>query len=113
MNSDKELSIKSILTMIHTSQDEFALTFIRVDGSERVTKPRVRVGVPVSDSKKKQMESKFLSKSEPGKEWNHQINRSHNLLLFDIQKNKPFEVKIPLIMAFNNILVRWYNEKQK
>lgn len=113
MNSEKELSIKSILTMIHTSQDEFSLTFIRVNGSERVTKPRVRIGVPVSDSKKKQMESKFLSKSESGKEWNHQINRSHNLLLFDIQKNKPFEVKIPLIMAFNNILVRWYNEKQK
>ncbi len=99
--------------MIHSSTDEFEIGFVKVNGSERVIKKRVRLGVPVSESKIKQMENKFLSKSESGKEWNHKINKSHNLLLFDLEKNKPFEIKIPLIMEFNKILVRWYVEKQK
>jgi len=46
------------------------------------------------------------------KSWGHQVNKSHNLLLFDIQKNRPFEIKIALLMAFNKILVRWHNEKR-
>jgi hypothetical protein len=103
-----ELRIGQILTMIHTTLGEFEIEFIRKDGSERVIKPRVRIGVPPSEGKMKKL------RGEPvvaNKSWGHQINRSHNLLLFDIQKNRPFEIKIALLMAFNKILVRWHNEK--
>lgn len=113
MNLENELNIRSILTMIHTSTDEFEIGFVKVNGFERVIKKRVRLGVPASESKIKQIESKVLSNAGPDKEWNHKINKSHNLLLFDLEKNKPFEIKIPLIMEFNKILVRWYVEKQK
>lgn len=103
-----EFRIGQILTMIHTTLGEFEIEFIRKDGSERVTKPRVRIGIPPSESKMRKL------RGEPvvaNKSWGHQINRSHNLLLFDIQKNRPFEIKIALLMAFNKILVRWHNEK--
>lgn len=104
-----ELKINQILTMIHTSTGEFEIEFIRKDGSERVTKPRVRTGTPASASKLRKL------RGEPviaGKSWGHQVNKEHNLLLFDIEKNRPFEIKIALLMAFNKILVRWYNEKR-
>jgi hypothetical protein len=115
MNSNSELSIRAILTMIQTSTEEFSIGFVKVDGSERVIKKRVRLGVPPSEAKISRLQAEGLTNSptESGKDWNHQLNKSHNLLLFDLEKNRPFEVKIPLIMEFNNILVRWYNEKQK
>jgi hypothetical protein len=97
--------------MIHTSTDEFSIGFVKVDGSQRVVKNRVRLGVPASEAKINRLQSKALSPNGSTKDWNHQINQSHNLLLFDIDKNRPFEVKIPLLMEFNKILVRWHNEK--
>jgi len=103
-----ELRIGQILTMIHTTLGEFEIEFIRKDGTERVIKPRVRIGVPPSEGKMKKLRGEPVGVN---KSWGHQINRSHNLLLFDIQKNRPFEIKIALLMAFNKILVRWHNEK--
>ena len=104
-----ELRIGQILTMIHTNMGEFEIEFIRKDGTERVTKQRVRTGVPPSESKLKKMRGEPVGAN---KSWGHQVNKSHNLLLFDIQKNRPFEIKIALLMAFNKILVRWHNEKR-
>ena len=103
-----ELRIGQILTMMHTSLGEFEIEFIRKDGTERVTKPRVRMGIPPSESKMRKLRGEPITS---GKNWGHQVNRQHNLLLFDIQKNRPFEIKIALLMAFNKIQVRWHNEK--
>jgi hypothetical protein len=103
-----ELRIENILTLIHTSLDEFSVGFIRANGSERVFKPRVRLGIPPSERKLRELQGeKFTEKVN----WNQNIKKQHNLLLFDVEKNRPFEIKIPLLMEYNKILVRWYVAK--
>jgi hypothetical protein len=94
-----------MLTLIYTNENEFSIEFLKVDGSQRVRKPRVRLGVPPSQAKIAKLQGRALSNQ---KDWGHQINKSHNLLLFDIEKNRPFEIKIPLLMEVNNIKVRWH-----
>ncbi len=104
--------------MINTCMDEFEIEFIRKDGSERVIKPRVRLGTPVKKSALENLKGNQVgTKSELSrnqvekKSWGHNINRQHNLLLYDVEKKRPFEIKIALLMSFNKMLVRWSNEK--
>ena len=105
MNSCSELRIRDMLTLIYTNENEFSIEFLKVDGLQRVRKPRVRLGIPPSAAKIAKLQGRALSNQ---KDWGHQINKSHNLLLFDIEKNRPFEIKIPLLMEVNNIKVRWH-----
>lgn len=102
------LKIHDALTLIHNSVTEFSLSFWKRDGSELVQKARVRVNRPPVYSKNPR---KLDAERQQIREWNHHINRSHNLLLFDIEKNHPFEVKICLIMAYNDVKIDWTNGK--
>lgn len=110
MNLGHELRIRDMLTLIYTNENEFSIGFLKVDGSARVYKPRVRLGIPPSKAKIARLQGRALSNT---KEWGHQINKSHNLLLFDVEKNHPFEIKIPLLMEVNNIKVRWHVKNNK
>lgn len=103
-----ELRIQQALTMINTCMDEFEIEFIRVDGSERVCKSKVRLGTPVTKANLDRLSGISTKKS---KVWGQNINRQHNLMLYDVDKRRPFQIKIALLMSFNKMLIRWSNEK--
>ncbi len=80
-------------------------------GRGRIRKERVRLGLPVS--KRKEAKANCLESPEaPKRSWNHNINKSHNLLLFDIKKNSPFEIKIWALMQYNNLNILWHVAKK-
>jgi hypothetical protein len=105
-----EIRIQQALTLIHTSYEEILVSFVTVSGQYRKNK-RVRLGVPPSEKKPKALSG--IDSGEPKKSWNHQINRSHNLLLFDVEKQRPFELKICLLTSVNNLKIRWHVKKGK
>jgi hypothetical protein len=115
MKAGKELNgirIRQVLDLIYSSFDDFSLTFVKTNGIEKVFKKRVRLGVPPSLKKLAKMQG-LPSEEKKNSEWNHQINKSHNLLLFDIEKNRPFEVKICLLTSFNGIKINWHVPKKQ
>jgi hypothetical protein len=106
------LNIHSALTLIHTSMGEFSLSFLKVDGSRRVYKPRVRIGTAPNRARKGKSNEAAPVDALGKRDWNHNINKAHNLLLFDLEKNRPFELKICLLMAFNQIEIDWHGPKK-
>lgn len=106
------IRIRQALDLIHTSFDEFSITFIKSNGREKSFKKRVRLGVPPSAKKVAKIRG-MKGNSDSQKEWGHHINKSHNLLLFDIEKNRPFELKICLLTSFNGINIIWHVKKEK
>jgi hypothetical protein len=110
-NSFDGIRIRQVLDLIYSSFDDFSLTFIKTNGKDKVFKKRVRLGVPPSLKKLAKMHG-LPSEGQNSSSWNHQINKSHNLLLFDIDKNRPFEVKICLLTSFNGIKINWHVPKK-
>lgn len=106
------IRIRQALDLIHTSYDEFSITFIKTNGKEKVFKKRVRLGVPPS-AKKMARISGISENGESKKDWGHHVNKSHNLLLYDIEKRRPFELKICLLTSFNGIKIIWHVQKKK
>ena len=106
-----EIRIEQARTSIHTNDGEFSIEFIGMGkGRGRIRKERVRLGMPVQ--KRLDAKSQGLDILDPGKRsWNHNINKSHNMLLFDIEKNRPFEIKIWSLMQYNNINIIWHGPK--
>lgn len=105
------IRIRQALDYIYSGFGEFSLSFISTDGKRKVVKPRVRLGAPPSKRKSAKLFGQALDQEAPKREWNHHINRSHNLLLFDIQKNRPFELKICLLTSINNTKIIWHVRK--
>jgi hypothetical protein len=108
MQNVKGIRIRQALDYINSGYGEFSLTFISVDGTRKVFKPRVRLGAPPSRKKAAKIFGQVLPNEPDKKDWNHAINQSHNLLLFDIQKNRPFELKICLLTSINNTKIIWH-----
>jgi len=107
-----QIRIEQARTSIHTNDGEFSIEFIAMGkGRGRVRKERVRLGMPVS--KRLDAKSQGLDILDPAKKsWNHNINKSHNMLLFDIEKGRPFEIKIWSLMQYNNINIIWHGPKK-
>jgi hypothetical protein len=108
-SGNTEIRIQQALTAIRTSMQPFSIEFFRVDGSGRTRKENVCLGVP---PKPRTAKPSAEGAGSPSKVWNHQINQSHNLLLFDMNAMRPFEVKICLLMAFNDYKIRWHVAKK-
>ena len=108
-----EIRPQQALTYIHTNYGEFSIEFIKMgkDGG-RARKERVRLGLPVNERKLAKANGLDMPNGAPQRSWNHDINKSHNLLLFDIEKNRPFEIKIWALMQYNNLNIRWHVAKK-
>jgi hypothetical protein len=111
-NSLEGIRIRQVLDLIYSSFDDFSLTFVKTNGLDKVFKKKVRLGVPPSLKKLAKMQG-LTTEEKSSSTWNHQINKSHNLLLFDIEKNRPFEVKICLLTSFNGIKIVWHVSKKE
>ena len=107
-----QIRIEQARTSIYTNDGEFSIEFIGMGkGKGRIRKERVRLGMPVS--KRLEAKSKGLDILDPAKRsWSHNINKSHNMLLFDIEKGRPFEIKIWSLMQYNNINILWNGPKK-
>jgi hypothetical protein len=95
-----DLSIHDALAIIHNSMGEFELDFISEKSMARKVKRRVRLA---SVPKRQDIRQRWAQNDSFKKQ---ERNRAHTLLLFDIEENHPFSVKIPLIMGLNGISVR-------
>jgi hypothetical protein len=107
-----EIRIQQALTAIRTSLDIFPIEFIKADGSGRVRKERVCLGVPPSRKKIAAASGNPELVEPPKRNWNHNINASHNLLLYDMDAKHPFEIKICLLMSWNNLNILWHVPKK-
>jgi hypothetical protein len=110
-----EIRPQQALNEIYNNDGEFSMEFIGVGkGRGRIRKERVRFTLPVSKGKAvKEAKANGLEAPEsPKRSWNHNINKSHNLLLFDIEKNSPFEIKIWALMQYNNLNILWHVAKK-
>jgi hypothetical protein len=106
------IRIRQALDLIYSSYDDFEIAFMKTNGKEKSIKKRVRLGVPPSSKKMAKIQGVDF-KQESGKEWNHRIKKSHNLLLYDIEKRHAFELKICLLVSFNGLKIIWHVEKKK
>jgi len=114
MNQGENIGIRieQARTSIYTNDGEFSIEFIGMGkGRSRIRKERVRLGTPVS----KRLLAKANDLETPPsaeRSWNHNINKSHNMLLFDIEKQRPFEIKIWCLMQYNNLNILWHVSKK-
>lgn len=106
------IRIRQALDYIHTTFDEFSITFIKANGKEKSCKKRVRLGVPPSPKRMARLSG--ISENQPSKkDWGHHVNKSHNLLLYDIEKRRPFELKICLLTSLNGLKIIWHVQKKR
>jgi hypothetical protein len=104
------IRIRQVLDLIYSGYDDFEITFIKTNGKEKSFK-KARLGVPPSEKRLAKMQG-IANESPSKKDWSHHVNKSHNLLLFDVEKNRPFELKICLLTSFNGMKIIWHVPKK-